>query len=305
MITALLLAAAIQLDRPCNYFECADSGLYWHTDLDAAKAEAKERGKPIVSLRLLGRLDEEMSCANSRYFRILLYSNPEIAKFMRENFVLHWSSERAVPVVTIDFGDGRIMRRTLTGNSIHYLLDEDGKPVDALPGLYAPKAFLTELQQMSRRSTPTVIGRMSQSRTPNAWNAMYLAMTKGRVEAPMLKRVSFGVNGDVAVPQLPRATEAWTVLDDETIARIQAKHGAGDITQVIENLRATLRADTLLNENELRPLIRQQIAKGVTFEDLNRYVYDEVFATPRSDPWLGLMPEDAFTGITNEGIARK
>ena len=305
MIAALLLAAAIQLDRPCNYFECADSGLYWHTDLDAAKAEAKERGKPILSLRMLGRLDEEMSCANSRYFRILLYSNPDIAKYMRENFVLHWSSERAVPVVTIDFGDGRVMRRTLTGNSIHYLLDENGRPIDALPGLYAPKAFLTELQQMSLRSTPTVTGRISLPLTPNAWNAMYRAMTKGVVEGPLLKRVSFGVNGDVEIPPLPRAIEPWTQLDAETVARIQMKHGAGDITALIESLRASLRADTLRNENDLRPLIRQRIAKGVTFEELNRYVYDEVFATPGSDPWLGLMPEDAFTGITNEGIEHK
>jgi hypothetical protein len=49
--------------------------------------------------------------------------------------------------VTIDFGDGRKIERTITGNSIHYVLDADGRIIDALPGLYGAKAFLTGLQK--------------------------------------------------------------------------------------------------------------------------------------------------------------
>ena len=45
------------------------SQLYWYTDLEAAKAQAKRLGKPILSLRLLGKLTDEFSCANSRFFR--------------------------------------------------------------------------------------------------------------------------------------------------------------------------------------------------------------------------------------------
>jgi hypothetical protein len=56
--------------------------------------------------------------------------------------VLHWQSVRPVPRVTIDFGDGRKLERTLTGNSAHYVLTSHGEPLDVLPGLYAPKAFL-------------------------------------------------------------------------------------------------------------------------------------------------------------------
>ena len=56
--------------------------------------------------------------------------------------MLHWQSVRPVPTVTIDFGDGRKLERTLTGNSIHYILDSQGRPIDALPGLYGPQAFL-------------------------------------------------------------------------------------------------------------------------------------------------------------------
>ena len=111
------------IDAVCRQFDCASSGLYWYTDLDQARREAGRSHRPILSLRLLGNLDEEMSCANSRYFRTILYANRGVAASLRKNFVLHWSSERPAPLVTIDFGDGRVMRRTITGNSIHYLLD--------------------------------------------------------------------------------------------------------------------------------------------------------------------------------------
>ena len=121
------------------------SGVYWYTDLEAARKIAKQEGKPILSLRLLGNLSDEFSCANSRFFRTILYSNAAISKTLRERFVLHWKSVRPAPHVTIDFGDGRKLERTLTGNSIHYILDAHGRPIEALPGLYGPNAFLREL----------------------------------------------------------------------------------------------------------------------------------------------------------------
>src|SRR5690606_23913003 len=55
-------------------------------------------------------------------------------------------SERPVPRISIDFGDGRTLERTITGNSVHYVLDAQGRPLDAIPGLYAPTAFLEQLQ---------------------------------------------------------------------------------------------------------------------------------------------------------------
>jgi hypothetical protein len=63
------------------------SGLYWYTDFGEAKAAAKKSGKPILSLRLLGKLSQEFSCANSRFFRTILYSNASISKTLREDFI--------------------------------------------------------------------------------------------------------------------------------------------------------------------------------------------------------------------------
>ena len=60
------------LDKVCAQKDCHASRLFWYTDLNQAKDAARLSGRPILSLHLLGRLDEELSCANSRFFRTLL-----------------------------------------------------------------------------------------------------------------------------------------------------------------------------------------------------------------------------------------
>ena len=139
-------ALAAEIDATAHQKYATVSRLYWHTSLDSAIDDARARGRPILHLRMLGRLDEDLSCANSRLFRATLYANQEVSAFLREQFVLYWSSERPVPRVTIDYGDGRRLERTTTGNSAHYVLDQDGNVLDVLPGLYAPTVFRRELE---------------------------------------------------------------------------------------------------------------------------------------------------------------
>jgi hypothetical protein len=138
------------IDQVAMQKDAFSSGLYWETDLEKAQTEAGKTGKPILSLRLLGNLNEEYSCANSRFFRSILYSNTQISAYLRENYILHWRSVRPAPKITIDFGDGRKLVRTITGNSIHYILDKNGKILDALPGLYDPQNFLKYIVDINR-----------------------------------------------------------------------------------------------------------------------------------------------------------
>jgi hypothetical protein len=138
-------ALADQVDAMAGQRYATVSRLFWYEDLEQAKAAAAATGKPILELRMLGRLDEDQSCANSRLFRATVYANQAVAKQMRDNFILLWTSERPVPKVTIDYGDGRTLQTTITGNSAHYILDADGDVVDVLPGIYTPAAFSEEL----------------------------------------------------------------------------------------------------------------------------------------------------------------
>jgi hypothetical protein len=198
-----------ELDRLCAQRDAHTTLLYWFTDLDAAIVEARRTRRPILSLRLLGRLDEELSCANSRFFRKLLYPKPRINAVLRRDFVLHWQSVRPVPRVTIDFGDGRRVERTLTGNSVHVVLDPYGRIVDALPGLMNPDVFLDQLvqarafalanprelagehQRALRRPLP-----VPEPPPSRAVAASRLAMTKHLVEAPLLRAVAVDVDAD-------------------------------------------------------------------------------------------------------------
>ncbi|HSY52576.1 MAG TPA: hypothetical protein VLC46_27495 [Thermoanaerobaculia bacterium] len=251
------------LDRVCRQADCIWSGLYWYTDLDEAKRVAVATHRPILSLRLLGDLGVEMSCANSRYFRTVLYPNREIAAYLRDHFVLHWSSERPVPAVTIDFGDGRVLHRTITGNSIHYLLDESGQPLDALPGLYAPAPFLAQLHEMvslydvwthapakdredrlrayhdmqfrSARETKnpddpeaTVAARRARlQHSAHAWEASRLALSKSAGEAPMFGKISFGTNsivrGALTIAERIVSGDDFSAIDENALALIREK----------------------------------------------------------------------------------
>ena len=196
------------------------SGLYWYTDLESAKKASAASGKPILSLRLLGKLTDEFSCANSRFFRTVLYPNAEVSAALRDRFVLHWQSVRPVPKVTIDYGDGRRLERTLTGNSIHYVLDSEGRPIEALPGLYGPQAFLRELEKAETffKSIAARPAEQQRAITKSYWeqqhNKVSAAWTtdvqKLGGEAPRGFRISKGADGDALTISTLAVTKAYS-----------------------------------------------------------------------------------------------
>jgi len=283
-------AAAFPMDRLENVIDrvggqryCRYSRLYWTTDIEEAKRLAQASGKPILSLHMLGKLTDELSCANSRFFRTLLYADHDIADVMRKNYVLHWRTVRPVPKITIDFGDGRKIERTITGNSVHYLLASDGTPLDALPGLYSPAAFLQVLfewqafhsayaaqpdqrEMLLRRwhthQLAALINRWnndllaikaaesvrnqaapSQQGAPTAAAATNITFTKKRTELPVLAAMQ---------PLLPRLEHE---TDAAMWAKIAALHAAqSELSQeskaLIARQNPTLKGTPSANEDE-------------------------------------------------------
>jgi len=276
------------------------SNLQWHTDLEEAKRAALREGKPILSLRLLGNLDEELSCANSRFYRTVVYTDPLVAQYLREHFILHWQSVRPAPKITIDFGDGRKITTTVTGNSIHYILAPDGHVLDAIPGLYTPQAFLAALTE-GRTPSSAQPRASAASPNPTALAATKLTGSKAVIERNTLN--SLTLYQDNSLMAFERADEVE--ISDESLAVIKAKtrpKSEKEFAEMIALLKSTLAADTKINETQLRPVIRQWIASGITNVDqLNEKVYSELFLTPSSDPWLGLLP-NAYTGLENDGV---
>lgn len=344
------------------------SGLYWYTDFEQAKAAARATGKPILSLRLLGNLDEEFTCANSRFFRTILYSNAEISKLLRERFVLHWQSVRPVPRVTIDFGDGRKLERTITGNSIHYVLDSDGLPIDALPGLYGPQAFLNALaatqnvfarikgmddvergkalgeyhraalrattanwvadtQKAGGRVPEYLLPPSARKGSPQAASVMPLAMTKAVTEMSILRAITRDADSLGAVMDEPTWNKiaqqhfSEAKLDDRSVSLIRRQtdslFAAADGSQLsadaklgnlLNKLQLSVALDTVRDEYMIHSklhawLIALPVRSDVNL--LNERVYAELFLTPKSDQWLGLLADDVYTALDGGGVVRE
>ncbi|HEX6100683.1 MAG TPA: hypothetical protein VF432_30480 [Thermoanaerobaculia bacterium] len=349
-VDALMKAGAPDhvLDAVCRQRDCRWSGLYWYTDLEEAKRVARRSGKPILSLRLLGNLDEELSCANSRYFRTLLYSNLRIRAFLRANYVLHWKSERPAPRITIDFGDGRKMQRTVTGNSIHYVLDSEGRPLDAIPGLYSAPSFLTLLREgvglhravavAAKRgqrekalfyyhvNSRVAAERPDKGLSPFArandyegtreqrlgvWTAGLLAPTKSGSEAIVIHKVSLDARvlgwRDDILKLIERTVTTASTIDANSRAMIRAKRASAPLSErsfdaMLKRLEQSIAADEKINEQRLRDHLHVWVGDGLDLEALNRKVYDKLFLSPRTDPWMGLVSEETFTGIEGEGL---
>ena len=68
----------------------------------------------------------------------MLFSSDPLAAYINATFKPVWESVRPVPVVTIDFGNGERITRTLHGNIATSVCDPAGRVLDVLPGLYAP-----------------------------------------------------------------------------------------------------------------------------------------------------------------------
>ncbi len=365
------------LDAICQQKDCDSSQLYWYTDLDQAKAAARNSGKPILSLRLLGNLTDDLSCANSRFFRTALYPNGAVSRYLRENYILHWQSERPVPKMTIDFGDGRTMQQTITGNSIHYILDSNGRPVEALPGLYSATTFLQALQQVTalakdattladpefqeavrqyhrrqygnleiawrrdlRRLRLPIQPLLPDPSQPNAASsesptnstavranpalvASQIGLTKSRAELPVLLRIPAPVAARIPNSGEPSALTKLAMgdwqriatlhsrdsqLDDNSIRLMQRKlglpasldeSGTARLNAVRQEFEQNITLDTVRNQYGLHAEIHRWFGAGQvdSLTNLNRRVYDELFLTPASDPWLGLRNNNVYLGV--------
>ncbi len=269
-IAAALDAVAMQKDDYAG-------GLYWYTDLEKARVVAKRSGKPILTLRLLGNLNEEFSCANSRLFRSLLYSNAEIAKFLNENYILHWRSVRPAPKVTIDFGDGRKIERTVTGNSIHYVLDPDGVVVEALPGLYSPQKFLAYLIEAK------AIIDNSAKLDPRRRNIAYMRYrrdnfekiknTRDKLLAEKQIKLEETSDSTAALPVMPRAMSKAVVVNEVAILRFFdnfAKYEPQINVSQWEQMAEVFAADASIDNVSKAFIRRQNIGTGISEPELQR-----------------------------------
>ena len=76
--------------------------------------------------------------------------------------------------------------------------------------------------------------------------------------------------------------------------------------RIVRNFESRMALDTVRNEYLMRPRLLRWFLEGASrtdVEKLNARVYAELFLTPDSDPWLGLLAPDTYSAIENDGVA--
>jgi hypothetical protein len=173
---------------------------------------------------------------------------------------------------------------------------------------------------------PPALGARKAAAPPKAEAAARIAVPKALVEMPAIRAIAG------RVPSLEQATteQVWeriaklhadeAVLDPasrELIASqnptatvaarlaITKKRTESPLVRMLRNLEESVALDSVRNEYDLHRKLHRWFVDGTAPADvdaLNERVYAELFLTPRSDPWLGLAPGDAYAALPNNGV---
>ena len=223
----------------------------------------------------------------------MLFSSDPVATAINTQFEPVWVSVRDVPLVTIDFGNGSKIVRTLNGNVATYALTADGTVLDILPGIYQPEAYYEQLDQMAKlhrfvNFMTDPASRVTKLKDYHAKQAELIgdgkepgriifnfsaAVSKARIENPL----KFAI-GDAAKNEVLKSKPKF---DDRT-----PSSKAAEILAAWKELAD----DTQLNETIHRKAIHEKLAAmaKATPTDVTKWLYKNVLHADLDDPTLGL-----------------
>jgi hypothetical protein len=179
-------------------------------------------------------------------------------------------------------------------------------------------------------TTNQAASRGPANNPPRAKEAAKLAVGKGEVEVNLIAAIS-----PTELADLDAASDdaTWTAiaalhaddarLDAASVNLMRAKHPQAALAgrramtkrvvedpllRVVANFQASIALDTVRNEYLLHRRIHEWLAAAPLTPDLNVFnerVYADLFLTPSSDPWLGLVPADTYTALENDGVVTR
>jgi hypothetical protein len=215
-----------------------------------------------------------------------LFSQDRVAKFINQYFEPAWESVRPVPIVRIDFGNGKVLTRTLHGNILTAVCTPEGNLLDALPGIYEAPTYLDRLDQLRllaqhERAQPLLQRPL--------WVANY-----HRRQAEVLKKglpherfVELIALAYVTKREIERPLENVLVAayPEPKAPRPPRKNLPPDVARW-----ATLAEDTRINESARRRQVHELLAREGTVRPsaVTKTIYKDVLHADLDDPYLGL-----------------
>jgi hypothetical protein len=222
----------------------------------------------------------------------VLFSNDNVAAFINRNFEPAWQSVRPVPLVHIDFGNGRMLTRTLHGNIATYACTADGKVLDILPGIYAPDIYQDRLNQF--RLLANFVDQLGKDQRP----ARLLAYHRGQAEAlakhqPPARFINIADMSKRAIEGgLKAVLMAGSSESIATPAPLPATAALEPRLADAEDLAGwkELTRDSAINETARRLQVHRMLATDlpVSPEAVTRRLYRDILHADLDDPYLGL-----------------
>jgi hypothetical protein len=229
-----------------------------------------------------------------------------LVKFIHESFEPVWESVRPVPTLTLDFGNGKTITRTLHGNIASYVCTTDGQVLDILPGIYSAEGYLNQLNQMwllhayllkkepAEREKAlheyhqTQADALAKNILPGQFIEM--DMSKLRIERSAKKiMVRFLPPHETANQAAPEGVTKAVI--ERPIKKVVATSGNPTVSPDVSQWQELVQ-DTLINEQSRRLQIHQQLAKIASPQPatITKWLYAEVLHADLDDPYLGLGP---------------
>ncbi len=232
--------------------------------------------------------------------RAVTLSNPEVIKFLTNEVVPYWESLGPVPKVTIELGDGRVIKRTLGGNVVTYLLSSEGNVYDAFPGVYTPEHYLFEIHktlEAIKSDSDLLSWHRQELAAVTKTEEMRMTMSKAVVESPLLKALGES-NSSNETKETSTAFQKYTarLQDISKQAATVAELRSSVLDSVQSNDpdeigRAAVAIDSLNNLKLIRPavhLLFSSYKKLPSAQECSDQIYEDILHIPIHDPYLGL-----------------
>ncbi len=225
----------------------------------------------------------------------MLFSQPDVARFLSQEFECAWQSVRPVPHVTIDFGDGRTLERTLHGNIVTYLCTSAGEVFDLVPGLVDAQEYVRRLEQALRL-------KRALGGTLAALPLELETLSPGRSAEPAPSSSADTWRSTVTLwhETLVARSRAGEVVAEDPIAvfdlskmRVERRLDETVLPRVSLGDTEALRRDTQYNRAHRYPLasallLERPFARPT---EITADVYRHVLGVELEDPYLGLAPD--------------
>ena len=216
-----------------------------------------------------------------------MFSRDDVAGFINQNFEPAWESVRPVPIVTIDFGNGTVVTRTLHGNIATYVCTPDGQVIDILPGAYEPATYLGGLNQL--HSLAQNIQKLGPSDREKSLAEYHKSWTRTTTIVPNSRTAPS--KADRGKEDIEGGLKKGLSIHHENAPTNERTYAAPPrgTHEELANWKL-LAEDTRLNEIIRRRQIHSRLASGplVRPGEVLTWLYKEVLLADLDDPYLGL-----------------